>query len=193
MTEFDYGHLAYLGLLGAVLVIWMFVQNRERLGQKLQYLAVWGLIFLGAIAAVGLWGDIRQTVMPSQAVFADEGRVELPRAPDGHYYVSLDINGVPTRFVIDTGATGMVLTQQDAERAGLDAEGLMFHGEASTANGIVRTAPVRLDEVALGPFTDRGVRAYVNGGTMQTSLLGMSYLQRFERLEISGGRLILER
>lgn len=193
MTQFDYGNLAYLGLLAAVLVVWMFVQNRERLGRKLQYLAAWGLIFLGAIAAVGLWGDIRQTVMPSQAVFADEGRVELPRAPDGHYYVSLDINGVPTRFVIDTGATGMVLTQHDAERAGLDAGNLTFHGEASTANGVVRTAPVRLDTVALGPFTDRDIRAYVNGGSMRTSLLGMSYLQRFERLEISGGRLILER
>ncbi|MCR8550236.1 TIGR02281 family clan AA aspartic protease [Salipiger sp. P9] len=193
MNTLDYGSLAYLGLLAAALIFWMFVQNRDRLGKKLQYLAVWGLIFLGAVAAAGLWGDIRQTMMPAQAVFADQGRVELPRAPDGHYYVSLDINGVPTRFVVDTGATGMVLTQKDAERAGLDPEALMFHGEATTANGTVQTAPVRLDEVALGPFTDRGVRAYVNGGEMKTSLLGMSYLQRFHRLEISGGKLVLER
>jgi aspartyl protease family protein len=189
----DYGNLAYLGLLAAVLVVWMFIANRGGLGRKLQHLAAWGLIFLGVIAAVGLWGDIRQTVMPQQSVFAEEGRVELPRAPDGHYYVSLDLNGVPTRFVVDTGASGLVLTRHDAERAGLDVAALLYRGEASTANGVVRTAPVRLDEVALGPFTDRNVRAYVNEGAMKTSLLGMSYLQNFSRLEITNGQMVLER
>ncbi|WP_335946049.1 retropepsin-like aspartic protease family protein [Salipiger bermudensis] len=193
MTGHEYGRLAYLGLLALALVLWFFFRDRTRLGLKLQYLGVWALILLGAIAAVGLWGDIRQTVMPQQAVFAEDGRVELPRAPDGHYYVSLDLNGVPTRFVIDTGATGMVLSRNDAERAGLTPDQLIFRGQANTANGMVRTAPVRLESVALGPFTDRNVRAYVNEGEMRTSLLGMSYLQRFDRLEISNGRLILER
>ena len=193
MTGHEYGRLAYLGLLALALVLWFFFRDRTRLGLKLQYLGVWALILLGAIAAVGLWGDIRQTVMPQQAVFAEDGRVALPRAPDGHYYVSLDLNGVPTRFVVDTGATGMVLSRNDAERAGLTPDQLIFRGQANTANGMVRTAPVRLDSVGLGPFTDRNVRAYVNEGEMRTSLLGMSYLQRFDRLEISNGQLILER
>lgn len=193
MTGHEYGRLAYLGLLALALVLWFFFRDRTRLGLKLQYLGVWALILLGAIAAVGLWGDIRQTVMPQQAVFAEDGRVALPRAPDGHYYVSLDLNGVPTRFVIDTGATGMVLSRNDAERAGLTPDQLIFRGQANTANGMVRTAPVRLESVGLGPFTDRNVRAYVNEGEMRTSLLGMSYLQRFDRLEISNGQLILER
>ncbi|EAU44658.1 retropepsin-like aspartic protease family protein [Salipiger bermudensis] len=193
MTGHEYGRLAYLGLLALALVLWFFFRDRTRLGLKLQYLGVWALILLGAIAAVGLWGDIRQTVMPQQAVFAEDGRVALPRAPDGHYYVSLDLNGVPTRFVVDTGATGMVLSRNDAERAGLTPDQLIFRGQANTANGMVRTAPVRLESVGLGPFTDRNVRAYVNEGEMRTSLLGMSYLQRFDRLEISNGQLILER
>ena len=193
MTGHEYGRLAYLGLLALALVLWFFFRDRTRLGLKLQYLGVWALILLGAIAAVGLWGDIRQTVMPQQAVFAEDGRVALPRAPDGHYYVSLDLNGVPTRFVVDTGATGMVLSRNDAERAGLTPDQLIFRGQANTANGMVRTAPVWLDSVGLGPFTDRNVRAYVNEGEMRTSLLGMSYLQRFDRLEISNGQLILER
>ena len=193
MTGHEYGRLAYLGLLALALVLWFFFRDRTRLGLKLQYLGVWALILLGAIAAVGLWGDIRQTVVPQQAVFAEDGRVALPRAPDGHYYVSLDLNGVPTRFVVDTGATGMVLSRNDAERAGLTPDQLIFRGQANTANGMVRTAPVRLESVGLGPFTDRNVRAYVNEGEMRTSLLGMSYLQRFDRLEISNGQLILER
>lgn len=193
MTSLDLGHLAYLLLLGAVLVFWVFVQNRDSLGKKAQAAAAWGLIFLGTVAAVGLWGDIRRTVLPQQAVIAEDGRIELPRAPDGHYYVTLELNGSPVRFVVDTGASGIVLTRSDAAAAGIDLQGLAFFAQAMTANGPVQTAPVRIDRMSLGPFTDRAVRAYVNGGEMEQSLLGMSYLQRFDRLEISGGTLVLER
>jgi aspartyl protease family protein len=189
----EYGNLAYLVLLAVVLVFWFFIQNRQSLNKTLQQGAVWGLIFLGAIAAVGLWGDIRQTVQPQQLVMSDTGRVEVPRAPDGHYYLTLAINDAPVQFVVDTGATSMVLTQADAARVGLSEQDVIFYSEAMTANGVVRTAPVRLDDVALGPFRDRNVRAFVNEGEMTKSLLGMDYLSRFARLEINNGRLILER
>lgn len=196
MTAGDFGQLSYLALLLGVLVFWFFVQSRGGLGRKLQYLTAWGLIFLGVIAAVGLWDDIRGTVMPRQSFFAGEnggGQVEIPRGADGHYYATLLINGFPTIFVVDTGASGMVLSQRDAAHAGLDTEALTFHSEAQTANGAVSTAPVRLDTVEFGPFTDHDVRAYVNGGQMDGSLLGMSYLQSFARVEIANGKMILER
>ena len=189
----QYGNLAYLVLLGAVLAFWFFVQNRQSLNKTLQQGAVWALIFLGTIAAVGLWGDIRQTVTPQQMVMTDTGRVEVPRGPDGHYYLTLDINETPVRFVVDTGATGMVLTKADATRVGLTDDDMIFYSEAMTANGPVRTAPVRLEDVALGPFHDSNVRAFVNEGDMTKSLLGMEYLNRYARLEISNGRLVLER
>lgn len=193
MSGMEYGNLAYLVLLAVVLVFWFFIQNRQSLNKTLQQGAVWGLIFLGVIAAVGLWGDIRQTVQPQQLVMSETGRVEVPRAPDGHYYLTLAINDAPVRFVVDTGATSMVLTQADAARVGLGEQDVIFYSEAMTANGVVRTAPVRLDDVALGPFHDRNVRAFVNEGEMTKSLLGMDYLSRFARLEINNGRLILER
>ena len=193
MSSTEFGNLAYLILLGGVLVFWLFVQNRDSLGKTAQAAAAWGLIFLGTIAAFGLWDDIRHTVAPRQAVFADQGQVVLPRAPDGHYYVTLDLDGTPVDFVVDTGASGIVLTREDAARAGVNPGQLHFYTQAMTANGPVQTAPVELGTLTLGPFTDTGVRAYVNDGEMQQSLLGMSYLQRFARLEISGGRMILER
>lgn len=193
MTGDDFGQLAYLVVLGAAIIVWFFVQNRQSLNKTLQHGALWGLIFLGTVAAVGLWGDIRQTVQPQQMVMADGARVEVPRGPDGHYYLALDINHTPVRFVVDTGATSMVLTQSDAGRIGLSEDELIYFSEAMTANGLVRTAPVRLDRVALGPFEDSNVRAFVNEGEMTRSLLGMDYLNRFARLEINNGRLILER
>lgn len=187
------GHLIYLVLLGAVLISWLLIQGRTSLNKTFQHMAAWALIFLGTVAAIGLWQDVRDTVMPQQSVWGEEGRIELPRAPDGHYYVTLDVNGAPTRFVVDTGASSVVLTEEAARRAGIDTKELIYLSKAMTANGAVQTARVTLDSVALGPITDSRVPAYVNGGEMDTSLLGMTYLDRYSKLEISNGRLILQR
>jgi len=183
----------YLVLLGTVIGGYFLVANRQNMGKLAQHVALWLFIFLGAIMAVGLWTDIRDDIQPRQSVSRDTGAIEVPRAPDGHYYLTLQINDTPVRFVVDTGATEMVLTEADARRVGIDTDTLMYTSRAFTANGTVQTAPVRLDRVAVGPVVDESVRAVVNGGAMQESLLGMGYLRRFDRIEISNGRLVLER
>ncbi|EDM71289.1 hypothetical protein RAZWK3B_13749 [Roseobacter sp. AzwK-3b] len=193
MTDFDYARLIYLVLLGGAILMWFFAQNRASFGKLTQQALVWGLIFLGVIAAVGLWDDIRQTVRPTQTILAQDNRIELPRAPDGHYYLTAEINGTPVRFVVDTGASQIVLTRSDAARAGIDTAALAYIGRANTANGTVRTAPVRLDSIAIGPIRDTRVRAVVNEGAMDHSLLGMEYLQTFSSVEIGGGKLVLTR
>ncbi|MCB1335545.1 MAG: TIGR02281 family clan AA aspartic protease [Roseivivax sp.] len=185
--------VVYLLVLLAAVGSWFAVQNRNRLGTVMQHAAVWVLIFIGAVAAVGLWSDLKTTVAPTQAVDAQSGVVTLPRAPDGHFYVTSDVNGTPVRFVVDTGATDLVLTSQDARRAGIKTEELVYLGQADTANGVVRTAPVRLDSIAIGALIDRDVQALVNQSEMKTSLMGMRYLQRFNRVEIRNGQMVLER
>ena len=193
MDAWETGHLIYLVMLLGAVVFRFITTNRDSLGKVTQQAAVWGLIFVGVIAAVGLWDDIRQTVAPRQAVFSEAGRIEVPRSPDGHYYLTLDVNDTPVRFVVDTGASSIVLLERDAEAAGIDLTRLRYTGTAMTANGTVRTARVVLDEIGLPGMEDSRVTAFVNEGEMAESLLGMSYLQRFDRLEISGGQLILER
>ncbi|QJF51009.1 retropepsin-like aspartic protease family protein [Roseobacter ponti] len=189
----DIGSLIYLVLLGLMIAGFFVAQNRMSLNRTLQSLAIWVLIFFGVVAAYGLWGDIRQTVMPQQTSFAETGQIVVPRSPDGHYYIRADVNGASTLFVLDTGATDMVLTQEDARRAGLDPQALNYIGRAMTANGEVRTAPVWLESVTLGAVTDRNLPATVNAGEMSQSLLGMTYLQRWGRIEIEGGELTLTR
>ncbi|KFE36988.1 retropepsin-like aspartic protease family protein [Thioclava atlantica] len=189
----NWGRLVYLGLLLIAVGGYFLLEIRRRPGRTLQQAAIWGLIFLGTLAAVGLWSDIqRQVTIPEQAVVSN-GRIEVPQAPDGHYYLTADVNGTPTRFVVDTGASQVVLTQQAAERAGIATQGLAYIGQARTANGIVATAPVRIRSFDLGPIHDSGLRAVVNRGAMDTSLLGMTYLTRFAKVEFSRGMLILER
>lgn len=193
MTGDDTARLIYLVALGAVIGGWLLVQNRRRMGHLAQKAAIWGFIFIGAIIVAGLWSDLRRTVAPPQAQVAADGRLVIPRGPGGHYHVTAKVNGTPIRFIVDTGASGIVLSRADADRAGIDVAGLAYWGEAMTANGPVRTASVQLESLALGPFEDRGLRAWVNEGPMEVSLLGMSYLQRFERIEIAEGQLWLSR
>nr|WP_290428503.1 TIGR02281 family clan AA aspartic protease [Defluviimonas salinarum] len=175
----------------AVIAGYFLLANRRQLGKVAQQAAIWGLIFLGAIAVAGLWDDIRRSARPAEAVIRGDS-IEVPAAADGHFYLMAEVNGVTVRFVVDTGATDIVLTQRDAARAGLDPEGLNYFGTAMTANGRVATAPVRLDTLALGGVSDANVPAVVNGGELDTSLLGMSYLGRHE-VTFSRDRMILRR
>lgn len=188
----SFARLGYLALLLAAVGGWMIVEYRGRMGQALRVAAAWGLIFLGVMAAYGLWTDIRGPQAIPDQILTEAGRVELPRAPDGHYYATLTVNGVDLRFMADTGASTMVLTKADARAIGLDPEALLYLGEAYTANGRVRTARVTLETVGLGPFADSNVSAWVNEGEMDISLLGMDYLGRF-RIEIAGDKMILGR
>lgn len=191
MADFDTANLIYLIVLLAMVGGWFFMQSREGLNKTLQYAAVWAMIFIGGAAAVGLWQDISRDSRQISVSSADQ--IIVPRARDGHYYLTAKVNDAAIRFVVDTGATDMVLTQNDAARAGIDPATLTYLGRANTANGEVRTALVRLNDVQLGSVTDTDVSAVVNEGEMEQSLLGMGYLQRWGRIEITGGELILTR
>lgn len=193
MDSYDTGRLIYLVLLGCVVAGYFFVAHRESLGQMARQAMLWLLIFLGVIAGFGLWGDIRDDVMPRQTVFSEDARIEVHRAFDGHYYLTLEVNDVGVPFVVDTGATDIVLTREDARRVGIDPDALTYTGVAGTANGTVRTARTTVERLALGPIVDRDVAVWVNQGEMDRSLLGMAYLQRFRNLQISDGTLVLER
>jgi aspartyl protease family protein len=184
--------LTYLVLLGAAIGGSAIVAGRSNLGKMAQQAAIWALIFIGVIGAYGLWGDVSQTVSPRQTAMAD-GEIVLPRGPGGHYFVDIDVNGTPVRFIVDTGASQVVLSERDARRIGIDPATLTFSGMAATANGMVRTAPVTLERMTLGGITDGPVRAVVNGGDMNESLLGMSYLGLYDRIEISNNAMVLTR
>ena len=193
MESDEIGRLLYLSLLGVAIAGYFFVGNRQEISKSLRQFALWALIFVGVIAGYGLWNDVSNEIMPRQSFAQDDRQISVPQSPDGHYYLTLKINDANVRFVVDTGATEMVLNIDDARRAGIDVDNLAYLGRANTANGVVRTASVRLETVELGSVLDRNFPASVNGGQMDGSLLGMTYLSRFDTLEIKDRELVLTR
>ncbi|PWR03235.1 TIGR02281 family clan AA aspartic protease [Meridianimarinicoccus roseus] len=193
MTADSIASLIYLSLLGTVIAGYFLLANRHRMGKIAQQGAIWALIFIGVAAGAALWDDIRSTSASLQSVYQQGDRIEVTRSPDGHYHLTLGVNGTPVEFLVDTGASEMVLSVQDAERVGIAHADLRFTGRAATANGTVQTARITLDRVELGGQVDRNVPAQVSGGAMPASLLGMTYLSRFASLSITGDTLTLIR
>ncbi|QUS35616.1 TIGR02281 family clan AA aspartic protease [Falsirhodobacter algicola] len=191
MDSFDMGRVTYLILLLAFVGGWVIVEFRGRMGSALRIAMAWGLIFLAVAAGYGLWTEMAPTLSPRQEAL-EGGEISIPRAPDGHYYITLQIEGTDIRFMADTGASSVLLSARDARRLGIDPDSLIYLGTARTANGEVRTARVLLTDVRLGEITDLTLPALVNEGDLDISLLGMSYLRRFD-ISISGDRMILRR
>lgn len=120
-------------------------------------------------------------------------RVVRVRAdPTGHFGVRGWVNGRALALMADTGATFVALTYEDAERLGLHPRFLDYSGQASTANGVARVAPVRLGSLRVDDIEVRDVPAMVmSPGALQISLLGMSFLSRLKRFEVAGRELVL--
>lgn len=193
MTDDTMMRVVYLVILLLCLGGSFWASMRADLGKSLQQGVIWALIFVGMLGGVGLYNDISSKHLPRQSVAEGTGEIIAPRYRDGHYHLTLQINGADVDFLVDTGASAMVLSEDDARKVGFDPASLRYSEQAATANGIVQTAPVILDRVQLGDIVDRGFPASVNGGAMDGSLLGMAYLERFSSIEIKDNALVLRR
>ncbi|WP_102222740.1 retropepsin-like aspartic protease family protein [Acidimangrovimonas sediminis] len=187
----SFARVTYFVLIALAIGGALITQARGNWGRFATQAATWGLIFVGVIAGYGLWSDIGPQLIPRQELIRGTGQIVLPRGPDGHFYVTAKIGGKPVEFVVDTGASTVVLSQRDARRLGFHPDQLNYAGRASTANGYVRTARVTLHDVQVGGLTVARVGASVNDGAMDGSLLGMTFLRRFSKVEIAGNRMVL--
>lgn len=189
MSGDETGRLIYLVLLLAFIGGAMLFEARGRGGRRLRQLLLWVVIFAGLALAADWY---MQATAPRQQVL-EGGRIEIPAGRGGHFHLTAILNGTEVDFVVDTGATSVALSPQDARRIGIDTDRLTFTGVALTANGEVPTASVTIRDFAIGDILDRNVRAVVIGGDLSVSLLGMSYLRRFARVSFEGDLMVLER
>lgn len=122
-----------------------------------------------------------------------EGQVELLADSRGHFVTDAQVNGRSVEVMVDTGASSVALTWEDAEAAGIFVKPADFTQRANTANGVAKFAPVQIESISIGNITVRDVRGSVaERGKLSGTLLGMTFLGRLSRAELSRGKLILE-
>ena len=158
------------------------------------------MAIIGALSAVGAakavvsLDDLRQPDLRGPAPAAaslDSGAAQIVKASDGHFWAEAKVDGRAMRFLIDTGATAVALSQTDAKRLGIDTAKLDYSYKVMTASGQARAASVKLASVSVAGAQVRDVDALVIEKGLDTSLLGMSYLGRLSSFQASPRALIL--
>jgi aspartyl protease family protein len=135
---------------------------------------------------------VRKPAGQTGEVKAHGRTVEIKSGGNNHYFAAVDVNGRKIDVMIDTGASMVALTHEDARRLSLAPRASDFTMQVQTANGVSRFAPVMLDRVSLGGIEVRGVQAAVaEPGRLSTTLLGMSFLSRLQRVDMRAGVMVL--
>jgi aspartyl protease family protein len=195
--------MLYYGMW-ALLVGSGILASQRNWGEAARNLGLWLLIIV-VLSAVYVFKDDAQNfasrltagLIPGRAaVTVDaEGRTTavLSMGTNGHYEVEARINGTTVPMMVDTGATTIALTYEDAERLGLNPAGMNFAYTVMTANGPARSAYVTLPEIEVAGIRRSNIAAGVaERGKLSGSLLGMSFLSTLRTVSFSGGQLTLQ-
>ncbi|NKB19966.1 MAG: TIGR02281 family clan AA aspartic protease [Alphaproteobacteria bacterium] len=193
--------------LVALLMVLLFVgsgfwyQLRKHSGLVwLKYGVIWiglGVLLVGGYSLREDFGNLGSRMaaelMPGRAIETAPGTVVIRAGSDGHFHLRAVVDGTKIPFLVDTGATSVVLSPDAAQRMGIDLAKLSFSLKTRTANGIGHAAPIRLREIRIGPISVRNIPALVNRAPMNESLLGVSFLSQLKRYAVAGETLTLIR
>ena len=169
----------------------------------IKQLGIWILIILALMAAYVFRFDLQDFasrfsggVIPGSPISTtdDNGRqvVTLVRSDNGYFEATAGVNDQSVRFLVDTGASTIVLSYQDARAVGIDVDSLRYTIRTQTANGTGRAARARIDHFYLGGIERRGMTVLVaEPGRLRRSLLGQQFLESLHSYEKRGDRLTL--
>ncbi len=191
MNHSENAQIIYLVVLLVAISVGYFTSTRNQAKPLLQYALVWVLIFMVLIIGYSFKERLVSEIMPSRAI-ESQGVLEIRQSKDNHFYLDILVNDKKIRFLIDTGASDIVLNTNDAVTAGLDLKRLNFNKIYNTANGQVRGASAKIGKMQIGKMVFRDISVSVNEGELDISLLGMTFLERFSSYKVDGNILYLE-
>lgn len=202
MANDDFASAAYLSIFGVVLAAGLLGSGIP-LNHMMRNIAIWIVIILGLVTGFQYQyelGNIANRVtaglIPGNAISGSDAEgiqtVSIGQSANGHYEVNALVNDQRVRFMIDTGASTIVLTQADASKAGIDISGLRYTVPVSTANGRTMAAYVEIQEIKIGAITRQNLRALVaQDGQLDVSLLGMNFMNSLSGYKVQRDQLIM--
>lgn len=168
----------------------------------IRVLAIGCIAALSAIGAARTIASLDDSARAATPVLRAEAAISAPAIPsataqvtksaDGHYWAEAMVDGKVVRFLVDTGATAVALTADDARRLGYNPAGLDYRYDVITAEGKVKAAAVQLRSISIAGARVENVDALILERGLHTSLLGMSYLGKLQSFEATRTSLILK-
>ncbi|KJS21357.1 MAG: hypothetical protein VR78_00305 [Hoeflea sp. BRH_c9] len=197
----DLASLVYLGLLAAVIGAGVVGAHRN-MGEMVKNLLIWVVVILGLVTGWLYQDQARETVLrvagglspgrPVNITDANGQAVSIRKSLNGHFEAAGSVNGQAVDFLIDTGATSIALSHEDAMSIGFSEQDLSYTLVITTANGRARAAPVRLDSLAIGSIERTSLHAMVTEpGRLDQSLLGMNFISSLTAFEMRRDEVIL--
>ncbi|PDT13693.1 TIGR02281 family clan AA aspartic protease [Rhizobium sp. J15] len=196
----EFGRFIYLLPIALMLSAGIWASRRS-VGETMRQLMIWLVIILALATvylyrqeALGVGNRLLAGLVPGRAVVVttSEGGQEviLHKLLNGHFEADVSVNGQTIEMLVDTGASMVALSHEDAQRIGIDLSRLTYSMTVMTANGRSRAAPITLDQVAVGPIVRNNVAASVaEDGRLDQSLLGMSFLETLGSLQMQTDEL----
>ena len=159
----DQARLVQYSLILAAVASGLVYSRRFTARETFRNIAIWTAIAVVLVFGYTFYnqirdaaGDARSALVPSYPTQIDANTMVFSENRDGDFAVIGSVNGHAVEFMVDTGATDIVLSPGDAERAGIDLSSLHFLSGFETANGEGRGAPYALD--TLGDRTGEAVQ-----------------------------------
>ncbi|QND53430.1 TIGR02281 family clan AA aspartic protease [Phyllobacterium sp. 628] len=198
----QFARFAYLSIWGIVVAAGILGSGIP-LSHFLRSLAIWLIILLALVAGYQYRYELQDIghritagLIPGSPISTRDGdgaiTVTLAKADNGHFEINGTVDNAPVAFMVDTGASSIVLSYNDAQRAGLNPDKLAYRTPIMTANGATTAAIVTLNSIKIGAIERYNIRAMVaQDGRMDGSLLGMNFLNTLSGFSVRGDRLIL--
>jgi aspartyl protease family protein len=193
----DWQNLIYI-LLAVILMLSGLLGGGIAFKKLVKFLIIWsaiGFVIIGVYTyryeLTNIKNRITEEINPTKARLYKDNQIVINVSQDGHFYIDALVNKIPIRFMIDTGASDMVISSHEAKKIGINLAKLNFNKQYQTANGISWGASISLDEIEFANVKFYDVYASVNNADMGIALLGMSFLRKFDKYEFFHDRLIL--
>ena len=201
MTDDQFAGTIYLGLFATILAAGLFASG-QRFGEMARQAGIWIAIIVMLVVGYEYRFELQETasrvtsgLLPGQAITSQDVNGDLSvtiNRRSRHFEVVGAVNGDRQQFLVDTGASTIVLTETNARQAGYHPEDLDFRIPVSTANGIAMAARISGVDITIGGIERRGMIALVaRDSQIQSNLLGMNFLDTLSSFEFQRDRMIL--